>query len=98
MKSVETKRDALHRLACIEGHLQAVHRMVEQDQACVDVLRQSYAIRRAVVKLGAVVLRGHLDSVLSHTGRPEEIYSITRDRPGCGGIRHRRGLSRQAAK
>ena len=53
-------RDALRRLAYIEGHLAGVRRMIEQDQYCVDVLKQTFAIRRAIEKLEARLLAGHL--------------------------------------
>ena len=55
-----THGDALKRLAYIEGHLKGVRKMVEEDQYCVDVLKQTYAIRRAIEKLEAKMLAGHL--------------------------------------
>jgi DNA-binding FrmR family transcriptional regulator len=54
------KPEVLRRLAYIEGHLQGVRRMVEDDQYCVDVLKQTYAVRRAIEKLEARILEGHL--------------------------------------
>ena len=56
----ETQRDALKRLSYIEGHLSGVRKMIEQDQYCVDVLKQTFAIRRAIEKLEAKLLEGHL--------------------------------------
>lgn len=56
----EVKQDALKRLSYIEGHLQGVRRMVDDEKYCVDVLKQTYAIRRAIEKLEAVILDGHL--------------------------------------
>ena len=55
-----TKPDVLRRLAYIEGHLQGVKRMVEEDKYCVDVLKQTYAVRRAIEKLEALILENHL--------------------------------------
>ncbi|MFA7297092.1 MAG: metal-sensitive transcriptional regulator, partial [Dehalococcoidia bacterium] len=43
-----------------EGHLSGVRRMIESDQYCVDVLKQTFAIRRAIEKLEAKLLEGHL--------------------------------------
>ena len=54
------KPDVLKRLNYIEGHLQGVRRMVEEDKYCVDVLKQTYAVRRAIEKLEAIILEGHL--------------------------------------
>ena len=56
----ETQADVLKRLAYIEGHLAGVRRMIESDQYCVDVLKQTFAIRRAIEKLEAKLLEGHL--------------------------------------
>ena len=54
------KPDILRRLAYIEGHVNGVKRMVEEDQYCVDVLKQTYAVRRAIEKLEALILENHL--------------------------------------
>lgn len=55
-----THGDVLKRLSYIEGHLKGVRKMVEEDQYCVDVLKQTYAIRRAIEKMEAKMLNGHL--------------------------------------
>ena len=34
--------------------------MVEQDKYCVDVLKQTYAVRRAIEKMETLLLDGHL--------------------------------------
>jgi CsoR family transcriptional regulator, copper-sensing transcriptional repressor len=54
------KPDVLRRLAYIDGHLQGVKRMIEEDKYCVDVLKQTYAVRRAIEKLEARILESHL--------------------------------------
>ena len=54
------KPDILKRIAYIEGHLNGVRRMIESDQYCVDVLKQTYAVRRAIEKMEAMILENHL--------------------------------------
>jgi len=54
------KPDILRRIAYIDGHLQGVRRMVEDDKYCVDVLKQTYAVRRAIEKLEQIILENHL--------------------------------------
>ena len=56
----EVKQDALKRLSYIEGHLAGVRRMIDEEQYCVEVLKQTFAVRRAIVKLEARLLEGHL--------------------------------------
>ena len=56
----DTRREALKRLSYLEGHLAGVRRMIEEDTYCVDVLKQTYAVRRAIEKMEALMLDGHL--------------------------------------
>ena len=56
------KKDLLNRLATIEGHVKAIRKMVEDDQYCVDVLRQSYAVERALKKFESSLLESHIAS------------------------------------
>lgn len=72
----EAKRDALKRLSYIEGHLAGIRRMVEGDQYCVDILKQTFAVRRAIQKLEARLLEGHLHSCVIDgvkEGREDEV-------------------------
>ena len=56
----ETKADVLKRLNFIDGHLAGIRKMVEADKYCVDVLKQTYAVRRAIEKMESIMLTGHL--------------------------------------
>jgi DNA-binding FrmR family transcriptional regulator len=56
----DTKGDVIKRLNFIEGHLAGIRRMVEADKYCVDVLKQTYAVRRAIEKMESIMLDGHL--------------------------------------
>ena len=58
----EVKRDALNRLSYIEGHIAGVKRMVEEDRYCIDVLKQTHAIRHSLERLEARILEGHLQT------------------------------------
>lgn len=54
------KNEVVKRLNYIEGHLGGIRKMVEDDKYCVDILRQTYAVRKAIEKLEAVILENHL--------------------------------------
>jgi DNA-binding FrmR family transcriptional regulator len=74
----ESKSEALKRLAFIEGHLQGIRRMVESDQYCVDVLKQTYAVRRAIEKMEALMLDNHLHTCVIEglrDGREEQVIT-----------------------
>ncbi len=64
----DRRQEVLKRLSYIEGHVAGIRKMVEEDKYCVDVLRQTYAVRKALEKLEKIVLEGHL-----HTCVPEGI-------------------------
>ncbi len=74
----DTKTDVLKRLAFIEGHLQGVRRMVEEDKYCVDVLKQTFAVRRAIEKMEQLMLDGHLHTCVVEgikDGRDDQVIS-----------------------
>ena len=56
------KKHILNRLATIEGHLRGIRKMVEEDVYCVDILKQSYAVERALKAFESALLDGHLRS------------------------------------
>ena len=58
----DAKVEALKRLNYIEGHLSGVRKMMEEDQYCVDILKQTYAVRRAIEKMEGILLAGHLQT------------------------------------
>ena len=70
------KKALLNRLATIEGHLRGIRKMVEDDAYCVDVLRQSYAVERALQKFEAALLEHHLNTCVPagfREGRDQEL-------------------------
>jgi DNA-binding FrmR family transcriptional regulator len=78
MRTETAKDEALRRLAYIEGHLKGIRKMVEEDQYCVDVLKQTYAVQRAIDKFESTLLRGHLNSCVPEgikEGREAEVLS-----------------------
>ncbi len=71
-----TREQALKRLNYIDGHLAGVRRMIESDQYCVDVLKQTYAVRKAIEKMEALLLDGHLHTCVVdgvREGREEQV-------------------------
>lgn len=57
----ENKPRLLNRLRRLEGQVRGVARMVEEDRYCIDILTQTQAIRAALAKVEAELLRGHVD-------------------------------------
>ena len=70
-----TRQDVLKRLNYIAGHLEGIRRMVEEDKYCPDVLKQTFAVRRAIEQMEAMILEGHLHTCVAHgirDGREDE--------------------------
>ncbi len=76
MRSQTAKEEALKRLAYIEGHLKGIRKMVEEDQYCVDILKQTYAVQRAIEKFESTLLRGHLNTCVPEGIREGNEQSI----------------------
>ena len=70
------KKQILNRLATIEGHLRGIRKMVDADQYCVDILKQTYAVERALKAFESALLEGHLSSCVPSgfkEGRDDEM-------------------------
>jgi CsoR family transcriptional regulator, copper-sensing transcriptional repressor len=55
----------LNRLARIEGHVQAIQRMVEADRPCPEVLLQIVAVRAALKKVALILLEDFAEQRLA---------------------------------
>lgn len=56
--------DNIRRLKTIEGHIRGIQRMLEEDQYCIDIIRQIQAVQAALNKVSANILDGHLNTCL----------------------------------
>jgi DNA-binding FrmR family transcriptional regulator len=73
-----TRQDVLKRLSYIEGHLAGVRRMIQDDKYCPEVLKQTFAVRRAIEKMEAIILEGHLHTCVAigiRDGRDDQVIS-----------------------
>lgn len=60
MRRTEKEQQALlNQLKKIEGQVRGIHRMVEEDRYCVDILIQVQAVRAALTRVGLTVLETH---------------------------------------
>ena len=64
-----TRAEVLQRLKSLEGHIRGIQKMVEDDRYCVDVLKQTAAVKGALDRLDAVILEGHLNSCVTQAIR-----------------------------
>jgi CsoR family transcriptional regulator, copper-sensing transcriptional repressor len=73
----DTRGKTLGRLRRIEGQVQGIQRMVEEDKYCVDILLQLTAVQGAVEQVQKLLLARHIsscvaDAIRSGNGRERQ--------------------------
>jgi DNA-binding FrmR family transcriptional regulator len=58
------RQDTLRRLKSIEGHVRGIQRMVDNDEYCIDLIKQIFAVQAALSKVSQKILDDHLHSCL----------------------------------
>jgi CsoR family transcriptional regulator, copper-sensing transcriptional repressor len=74
------KAKVLARLRRIEGQVRGLHRMVEEDQYCIDVLTQIAAATKALQAVALVLLEDHLAHCVADAvaaGGPQAAAKLT---------------------
>ena len=64
---------SIKRLKTIEGHIRGVQRMLDEDQYCIDVLRQIQAVQSALNKVSKEILDQHLNTCVIQAVRGEDL-------------------------
>lgn len=70
------RKDVVNRLRSARGHLDAVLRMVDEDEYCPDVMKQLSAVQGQLEGANRLVLRNHLETCVAAAmvaGRTDEI-------------------------
>ncbi len=67
------KKNVIHRLKIIKGHLRLVTSMVERGDNCFDIIQQSRAVRGALRNLNLLILEKHLRTcVFKNTDKKQQ--------------------------
>ena len=69
---MESKQQLLNRLKSVEGHVRGVRRMVEDDDYCVDIIKQTLAVQRALEKFNSIILERHLQGCVTTAIRNDD--------------------------
>jgi len=70
------RNQVVRRLNYIGGHVAGIRKMTAADRYCVDILKQSYAVRKALEKVEAIILESHLKTCVVEgmtTGNGQQI-------------------------
>jgi len=61
----EHRQKVLSRLKSIEGHIRGIERMVEEDVYCIDVVKQTLAVQKAIDKVNSLIMQNHLQECVT---------------------------------
>ncbi len=79
----EIKKDDLkNRALSIQGHMGGVARMIDEDAYCIDIIKQTQAIEKALDKLNALLLERHLGSCVTtaiRSDKPKERERVIKE-------------------
>ncbi|MDX1415045.1 MAG: metal-sensitive transcriptional regulator [Candidatus Promineifilaceae bacterium] len=67
-----TKKSVNQRLLSAAGHVSGIARMVEEDQYCIDIIKQIQAVQAALNKVNAMILDNHLHTCVTTAVRGED--------------------------
>ncbi len=60
------KAKALHRAKILKGQMEGVMKMIESEEYCPSILRQSLSIQRSLKSLDELLLENHIKSHVKH--------------------------------
>ena len=67
-----TKAGVVRRLQSVEGHVRGIKRRVEEEQYCIDVIKQISAVQAALTKMQQIILDEHLHSCVTTAIRGDD--------------------------
>lgn len=76
---VEAKSDIIKRLNRIEGQIKGIHKMLENDKSCVELLTQVAAVRAAINKVGGLILENYSMKCLEKAATAEDKEKVIKD-------------------
>ncbi len=72
----DSKEKLKRRLVKAMGHLNAVHRMVDEKKYCIDVLHQLKAVQAALDKVSEEMLKQHLETCVVEAIRNQDEHRV----------------------
>lgn len=76
------KQDLKNRALSIQGHMGAVVRMIDEDVYCIDIIKQTKAIEKALDRLNGLLLERHLGSCVTtaiRSDKPKERERVIKE-------------------
>ncbi len=67
-----SKRQLIHRVAGVEGHVGSLKKMIEEDRGTLEILMQLSAIRAALARLSSILFEEFVEEKLATIGCEED--------------------------
>ncbi len=77
-----TRKIVSQRLTSAAGHIKGIERMVQEDEYCIDVIKQIQAVQAALSKVSALILDHHLHTCVTTAiqgNDPDERESVLKE-------------------
>ena len=62
----DIKKRALHRAKILEGQLRGLHKMIENEDYCMDIITQSLAVQKSLGSLNKLMAENHIKTHITH--------------------------------
>ena len=72
MINEKTKKDVLPRLRKIEGQIKGIHRMIEKERYCIDIVNRVTAAQKALDQVDLIVMQRHIESCVTDAVKSDE--------------------------
>lgn len=76
---MNTKQKHLHRIKIIKGHVEAIQRMLESDEYCINIIHQSLAVQKALKKLDIEIMKKHIKHCVVDQAKSGDTDKITNE-------------------
>src|SRR5699024_6429331 len=75
----EERREDIHkRLNYIQGTINGIHKMVDEQRQCVDILTQLSSVYEGTRKVSSLMMRNYLEKCVPRGRRSEETEAVER--------------------
>ncbi len=64
-RHTQDKPSLLGRMKKIEGQSRGIHRMIEEDRYCIDIVQQLTALRAAADRISLLILQSHIEGCVA---------------------------------
>ena len=68
---IGNKKQLIHRISGIEGHVGSLKRMFDEDRECLEILMQISAIRSAIERLSHAIFEEFVEATLQNISSDE---------------------------